>query len=162
MSGTVRSTSLKPVGLAGSSLDDQYSDYDYSYYRSQPTTVEQQNIDNLDNKGAYDFSGITPKSNGLTSEGWGDKFSRWFTPNEKGTSLGGQVLSGIGTGVDAASGLAGLYFAQKNFDLAKDAADLEKKKQVSLMARQDKVDQAGVDLSKNVGNGASYNYRTTV
>lgn len=99
---------------------------------------------------------------GLASEGWGDKFSRWFTPNEKGTSLGGQVLSGIGTGVDAASGLAGLYFAQKNFDLAKEAADLEKKKQKSLMARQAKVDQAGVDLSKNVGNGASYSYKTTI
>ena len=97
-----------------------------------------------------------------TNEGWGDKFSRWFTPNDKGASLGGEVMSGIGTGVNAASGLAGLYYTKKNFDLAKEAADLEKSKQKSLMSRQRKVDQAGVNLSRNVGNGASYDYKPTV
>lgn len=97
-----------------------------------------------------------------TNEGWGDKFSRWFTPNDKGASFGGEVMSGIGTGVNAASGLAGLYYTKKNFDLAKEAADLEKSKQKSLMSRQRKVDQAGVNLSRNVGNGASYDYKPTV
>lgn len=109
----------------------------------------------------YDLSGVKNNGNGST-EGLGDKFSRWFTPNEKGTSLGGQVLGGLGTGVQAATGLAGIYFAKKNYDLQKDAAEIDKLKEYNLMARQAKVDNAGVDLSRNVGNGASYTYRPTV
>lgn len=133
---------------------------------NQDSTAFKQDVPVVDAKAEmdkYDFSGVKnkDKDNGST-EGLGDKFSRWFTPNEKGTSLGGQVLGGLGTGVQAAAGLAGMYFTKKNYDLAKDAADIDKLKEYNLMARQAKVDSAGVDLSRNVGNGASYTYRPTV
>lgn len=94
---------------------------------------------------------LTPPNTGggLASEGWGDKFSRWFTPNEKGTSLGGQVLDGIGTGVDALTGLAGLYYADKNFKLEKEQADYLKSRDAASDARKSK-------FAANAGNGASY------
>lgn len=148
-------------------MENEFDSLDYKNFLSL-TPEQQQKFGaaglQFDAKGNIgDFSkSVGSLAGSNTNEGWGDKFSRWFTPNDKGASLGGEVMSGIGTGVNAASGLAGLYYTKKNFDLAKEAADLEKSKQKSLMSRQRKVDQAGVNLSRNVGNGASYDYKPTV
>lgn len=147
-------TKLQYNPLSGRMEEVDMNDFVYKFRGENTPTVDAQPASAVVNTDV--------DTGGLASEGWGDKFSRWFTPNDKGASLGGEVMSGIGTGVNAASGLAGLYYTKKNFDLAKEAADLEKSKQKSLMSRQRKVDQAGVNLSRNVGNGASYDYKPTV
>lgn len=83
-------------------------------------------------------------------ESFGDTFSRWFTPQgDKGTSLGGNVMGAIGTGVNAATGLAGMYFAKKNYDLQKDQAEYLKNREAQSDARKAK-------FAANAGNNASY------
>lgn len=95
----------------------------------------------------YDFSGVGGDTD---NESIGDMFSRWFTPTgDKGTSLGGNVVGAIGTGVNALTGLAGMYYAKKNFDLQKEQADY-------LKNREAKFDAAKERLATNIGNGASY------
>lgn len=84
-------------------------------------------------------------------QSWGDKFSSWFTPDGKsGQSLGGNVMGAIGTGIQGLSGLAGMYYAKKNYDLQKDAQDWEKNR-VAL------ADKNTSTFAANAGNAASYN-----
>lgn len=91
-----------------------------------------------------------PTTGGLAEQSWGDKFSSWFTPQgDKGTSLGGNVVNAVGTGVGALSGLAGMYYTKKNYDLQKD-------NQKHLQAREAKSDARKEQLAANAGNGASY------
>ena len=91
-------------------------------------------------------------NSGLAEQSWGDKFASWFTPQgDKGTSLGGNVMGAIGTGVGAASGLAGMYYAKKNFDLQKDQQDYLKNREAMSDARKSQ-------FAANAGGGASYKY----
>ena len=91
----------------------------------------------------YDFGNGADK-------GWMAKVADWFTPQgDKGTSVGGNIVNAVGTGVNAASGLAGMYFAKKNYDLQKDQQDYLKKREAQSDARKSK-------FAANAGNGATY------
>ena len=101
-----------------------------------------------------------------TNEGWGDKFSRWFTPNDKGFSTGGTFMDAFGKGAQGTAAIGGLAAEYLNYKADKKQAKWEKEKEENALKltadRQTKVDQAGIDLSRNVGNGASYSYKPTV
>lgn len=87
---------------------------------------------------------------GLAEQGWTDKVASWFTPQgDRGTSVGGNIMGAIGTGVGAASGLAGMYYAKKNFDLQKDQQDY-------LKGREAQSDTRKSAFATNAGNGAQY------
>ena len=87
---------------------------------------------------------------GLAEQGWTDKVAGWFTPQgDKGTSVGGNIMGAVGTGVGAASGLAGMYYAKKNFDLQKDQQDY-------LKGREAQSDARKSAFAANAGNGAQY------
>jgi len=91
----------------------------------------------------YDFGNGADK-------GWMAKVADWFTPQgDKGTSVGGNIVNAVGTGVNAASGLAGMYFAKKNYDLQKDQQDYLKNREAQSDARKSK-------FAANAGNGATY------
>ena len=99
-------------------------------------------------KGAEQFKdpGTTPPE-----QGWGDTFASWFTPQgDRGTSVGGNIMGAVGTGVGAVTGLSGLYYAKKNFDLQKDQQNYLKGREAQSDARRDQ-------FAKNAANGASYN-----
>lgn len=87
---------------------------------------------------------------GLAEQGWSDKVAGWFTPQgDRGTSVGGNIMGAVGTGVGAASGLAGMYYAKKNFDLQKDQQDY-------LKGREAQSDARKSAFAANAGNGAQY------
>ena len=87
---------------------------------------------------------------GLAEQGWGDKVASWFTPQgDRGTSVGGNIMGAVGTGVGAAAGLAGMYYAKKNFDLQKDQQDY-------LKGREAQSDARKSAFAANAGNGAQY------
>lgn len=89
-------------------------------------------------------------NSGLAEQSFGDKFASWFTPQgDKGTSLGGNVMGAVGTGVSALSGLAGMYYAKKNFDLQKD-------QQKYLQGREAQSDVRKSQFAANAGGGATY------
>lgn len=91
-----------------------------------------------------------------TELGWGDKISGWFTPGEGGASLGGNVLSGVGTAVGIGSGLAGMYYAKKEADLKKDKAKMEKDAYQRGVRREAEAENRMQQFAKNAGNGAFY------
>ena len=92
----------------------------------------------------------TDGTGGLAEQGWTDKVASWFTPQgDKGTSVGGNIMGAVGTGVGAASGLAGMYYAKKNFDLQKDQQDY-------LKGREAQSDARKSAFAANAGNGAQY------
>lgn len=89
-------------------------------------------------------------TSGLAEQGWTDKVASWFTPQgDKGTSVGGNIMGAVGTGVGAATGLAGMYYAKKNFDLQKD-------QQNYLKGREAQSDTRKSAFAANAGNGAQY------
>ena len=89
-------------------------------------------------------------TSGLAEQGWTDKVANWFTPQgDRGTSVGGNIMGAVGTGVGAASGLAGMYYAKKNFDLQKDQQDY-------LKGREAQSDARKSAFAANAGNGAQY------
>ena len=91
-----------------------------------------------------------------TELGWGDTFKGWFTPGEGGASLGGNVLSGVGTAVGIGSGLAGMYYAKKEADLKKDKAKMEKDAYQRGVQREAEAENRMQQFAKNAGNGAFY------
>lgn len=94
-----------------------------------------------------DSTVVTDKG-GLAGQSWTDTIAGWFKPQgTQGTSTGGNILSGIGAGVGAASGLAGMYYSKKNFDLQKDQYDY-------LKSRDALSDNRTNKFAANVGNGA--------
>ena len=91
-----------------------------------------------------------------TDLGWGDTISKWFTPGEGGASLGGNVLSGVGTAVGIGSGLASMYYAKKEADLKKDKAKMEKDAYQRGVQREAEAENRMQQFAKNAGNGAFY------
>lgn len=85
-----------------------------------------------------------------TELSFGDSFKSWFTPvGKSGTSLGGNVLSGLGTVVGIGGTLADAYYKHKSDKREEEAADYARKR-VAL------ADKNVATFAKNAGNGASY------
>lgn len=64
-----------------------------------------------------------------------DSITNLFTPNEKGTSTGGQIVGAIGTGVGALSALGSLYYADKNYKAQKALQDYQKSRDAMADAK---------------------------
>lgn len=85
-----------------------------------------------------------------TELSFGDRFKSWFTPaGENGTSLGGNVLSGLGTVAGIGGTLADVYYKHKSDKREEEAANYARKR-VAL------ADKNVATFAKNTGNGASY------
>ena len=81
---------------------------------------------------------------------FGDRFERLFTPTgENGTSVGGNVLSGLGTVAGIGGTLADVYYKHKSDKREEENADYARKR-VAL------ADKNVATFAKNTGNGASY------
>ena len=79
-----------------------------------------------------------------------DSFNKWFTPTgENGTSVGGNVLSGLGTVAGIDGTLADAYYKHKSDKREEEAADYARRR-VAL------ADKNVATFAKNTGNGASY------
>ena len=79
-----------------------------------------------------------------------DRLNKWFTPTgEDGTSVGGNVLSGLGTVAGIGGTLADVYYKHKSDKREEEAADYARKR-VAL------ADKNVATFAKNTGNGASY------
>lgn len=132
-----------PTGLANNSYvgknkyGQMMSFNDSNLGEAQPGSVKTATMD-----------GVTYGGNTDTNQSWTDTIAGWFKPQgPQGTSTGGNILSGIGAGVGAASGLAGMYYSKKNFDLQKDQYDY-------LKSRDALSDNRTNKFAANVGNGA--------
>ena len=85
-----------------------------------------------------------------TELSFGDRINNLFTPTgENGTSVGGNVLSGLGTVAGIGGTLADVYYKHKSNKREEEAADYERKR-VAL------ADKNVATFAKNTGNGASY------
>ena len=67
--------------------------------------------------------------------GMWDSIKNLFTPNEKGTSTGGQIVGAIGTGVGALSALGSLYYTDKNYKAQKAVQDYQKSRDAMADAK---------------------------
>lgn len=86
-----------------------------------------------------------------------DTAKGWFTPQgESGTSLGGNVLSGIGTAVGIGSGLAGMYYANKKAKLDEERAKMEKDAYNRGVKRDLENENRMQKFAQNAGNNAFY------
>jgi hypothetical protein len=84
---------------------------------------------------------------------FGDKFKSWFTPTgEGGTSVGGNVLGGLGTIAGIGGTLADMYYANKSAKAEEKAADYARDR-IAL------ADKNNATFAKNAGNSASYQGR---
>ena len=85
-----------------------------------------------------------------TELSFSDRFKSWFTPTgENGTSVGGNVLSGLGTVAGIGGTLSDVYYKHKSDKREEEAADYARKR-VAL------ADKNVATFAKNTGNGASY------
>ena len=92
---------------------------------------------------------VNPGTNN-TETSFMDSFNKWFTPNgESGTSVGGNVLSGLGTVAGIGGTLADVYYKHKSDKREEEAADYARK-------RVELADKNVATFAKNAGNGASY------
>lgn len=122
-------------------LTGNYGDYG-TYKNADGTTV---NID----KDTYNSLMGSGSNEGL-AKNWSSTVGDWFTPQgTAGTSVGGNIMGAVGTGIGAATGLAGAYYAKKNYDLQKD-------QQKYLQARDAQNDARKAQFAANAGGGASY------
>lgn len=67
--------------------------------------------------------------------GMWDSVKNLFTPNEKGTSTGGQIAGAIGTGVSALSALGSLYYTDKNYKAQKAVQEYQKSRDAMADAK---------------------------
>ena len=67
--------------------------------------------------------------------GMWDSVKNLFTPNEKGTSTGGQIVGAIGTGVGALSALGSLYYTDKNYKAQKAVQEYQKSRDAMADAK---------------------------
>lgn len=130
--------------------------YNNGVQANNPNMMDAASFNSTQN--GYDFSGVansgmgtnytSNSNNNNAGQSWTDTIAGWFKPQgTQGTSTGGNILSGIGAGVGAASGLAGMYYSKKNFDLQKDQYDY-------LKSRDALSDNRTNKFAANVGNGA--------
>lgn len=135
------------LGLAASDYVKSAGGNSHSPYLqfTQDSTVK--GIDGTSETPSYAF--LANKGADTAEQSWGDEIASWFTPNEKGASVGGNIMDAVGTGVGALSGLAGMYYTKKNYDLQKEQANYEKGREAASDARKAR-------FAANAGNGASY------
>lgn len=141
-------TPTTQIGLAGNSYIGKNSAGQYTTFNDSnlntaaPGSITAANIDGI----SYDGSMASSADKSV----W-DKTVDAFTPQgAAGTSVGGNMMSAAGTGIGALTGLAGLYYTKKNYDLQKD-------NQKYLQAREAQSDARKSQFAANAGNGASYN-----
>ena len=95
-------------------------------------------------------NGLTEGLSNNTEFSFMDSFNKWFTPTgENGTSVGGNVLSGLGTVAGIGGTLADVYYKHKSDKREEEAADYARRR-VAL------ADKNVATFAKNTGNGASY------
>ena len=105
-------------------------------YDQTPTVQQQQQTQmyaNNTNVKAPEYN-FNTNTNTNTPGMW-DSIENLFTPNEKGTSTGGQIVGAIGTGVGALSALGSLYYTDKNYKAQKAAQDYQKSRDAMADAK---------------------------
>ena len=104
-------------------------------YDQTPTVQQQQTQMYANNTNVkapeYNFNTNT----NTNTPGMWDSIEKLFTPNEKGTSTGGQIVGAIGTGVGALSALGSLYYTDKNYKAQKAAQDYQKSRDAMADAK---------------------------
>lgn len=114
---------------------------------------------NVDKNAYYSIqnAGLAPGQSLTENKGLIDTAKGWFTPQgESGTSLGGNVLSGIGTAVGIGSGLAGMYYANKKAKLDEERARMEKDAYNRGVKRDLENENRMQKFAQNAGNNAFY------
>ena len=136
-------------GLAASNYVNSVGGKRLSPYLQFSQDSNAQGAESTSKMPSYVFSGSN-KNPDTPEQSWLDKVASWFTPTgESGASVGGNILDAAGKGVGALTGLAGMYYTKKNYDLQKDQANYLKGRDAASDARNAK-------FAANVGNGASY------
>ena len=98
------------------------------------------------------YSGLASNMVGQGGTGMWQSIKDSFNPEgASGRSYAGNVMDFAGTAAGIGTGLAGAYYAKKNFDLQKDQQDY-------LRGREAKSDARIAQFAANAGNGASYKY----
>ena len=107
-------------------------------YDQTPTVQQQQQTQmyaNNTNVKAPEYNFNTNTNTNTNTPGMWDSIEKLFTPNEKGTSTGGQIVGAIGTGVGALSALGSLYYTDKNYKAQKAAQDYQKSRDAMADAK---------------------------
>lgn len=135
------------MALRWNSQTNRFEDVGDLVGNYQGTNVTQGEFDALKQSGVTEGLAANGANTGM---GIGDKVSSWFTPQgTAGTSIGGNVMNAVGTGVGALTGLAGLYYTKKNYDL-------QKANQQYLQNREAQSDARKSQFAANAGNSATY------
>lgn len=144
--GVTPVTPYKPIanGLANMYASDGLGDYGtYTNAVGEKIGLNKEAFDSIANSGVT--NGLQVNDNSLSG-----RVSSLFTPTgANGASLGGNIMDAFGKGVGAATGLASMYYANKNFGLQKENQTYEKSKDAQR-------DRNIAQFTKNVGGGASY------
>lgn len=109
----------------------------------QTPTVQQQQTQMYANNTNVKLPEYNFNTNTNTPGIW-DSVKNLFTPNEKGTSTGGQIVGAIGTGVGALSALGSLYYTDKNHKAQKALQDYQKSRDAMADAKVSQL-QANYD-----------------
>ena len=115
-------------------------------YDQTPTVQQPQQTQVYTNKTNVKVPEYNFNTNTNTPGIW-DSVKNLFTPNEKGTSTGGQIVGAIGTGVGALSALGSLYYTDKNYKAQKAMQDYQKSRDAMADA---KVAQLQANYDKTV------------
>ena len=103
-------------------------------YDQTPTVQQQQQTQMYANNTNVKLPEYNFNTDANTPGTW-DSIKNLFTPNEKGTSTGGQIVGAIGTGVGALSALGSLYYTDKNYKAQKAVQDYQKSRDAMADAK---------------------------
>ena len=103
-------------------------------YDQTPTVQQQQQTQMYANNTNVKLPEYSFNTDTNTPGMW-DSVKNLFTPNEKGTSTGGQIVGAIGTGVGALSALGSLYYIDKNYKAQKAVQEYQKSRDAMADAK---------------------------
>ena len=103
-------------------------------YDQTPTVQQQQQTQMYANNTNVKLPEYSFNTDTNTPGVW-DSVTNLFTPNEKGTSTGGQIVGAIGTGIGALSSLGSLYYTDKNYKAQKALQDYQKSRDAMADAK---------------------------
>lgn len=103
-------------------------------YDQTPTVQQQQQTQMYANNTNVKLPEYSFNTDANTPGMW-DSVKNLFTPNEKGTSTGGQIVGAIGTGVGALSALGSLYYTDKNYKAQKELQEYQKSRDAMADAK---------------------------
>ena len=103
-------------------------------YDQTPTVQQQQQTQMYANNTNVELPKDSFNTDANTPGMW-DSVKNLFTPNENGTSTGGQIVGAIGTGVGALSALGSLYYTDKNYKAQKAVQDYQKSRDAMADAK---------------------------